>query len=414
MSKKLLIFIFLITIFVYPSLILAQEYNPGTDRCSGIVGIKSERQATGDTECADALSCPEELRNKEGGCGPIISKEESFIDKAFSGICGTIGIFCRWGESGKHVQKNNLPYALHDQVEDATTQNQGTRVYSQASNPLSIINNLLGTQSNTGGLRGYFPNELLSGSSGKGALESHKDIADCSGPGGLGLPYELCNDIAYSPGEDGGDDTIPDGINPSPIITPSTEAYQIEGCPPSSERIFIDKSRYLHLEHQFRCSTPRVIVVHWSGGWSTAQDTYNELNLLKHRGDTDRNGNPIESRRSCQFAIDENETIQMLDLYSNPNTVQMGWCAGGDNNIGSFNLEISGAWFDRTLENPGSLQFKKLEAETNEAIRVTCDLIKRYNISKTEVYGHYQLQEGKSDPGINYLKMFKERVMNEC
>lgn len=194
MQKFLSIFIFFFIIFSYPSFILAQEYNPDTDRCSGKVGIKGERQAVGDTECADALSCPEELRNKKGGCGPIISKE-SFIDKALSGICSTVGLFCRWGESGTHIKNQNLPYALHDKTGSVSFANQTTQVHTQADSAFSIIDNLLGTQSNTGGLRGYFPNELLADSKGKGALETHRDLADCSNKGGLGLPYELCKNI---------------------------------------------------------------------------------------------------------------------------------------------------------------------------------------------------------------------------
>src|SRR3989344_3581162 len=379
--------------------------------CRGQIGDRgSGQQAADDSGCATALSCPEELRIA-GKCGNLNEVENSSI---LSKFCSTFDFvenssLCRWAGGGEDL---SIPSELINQRESKSqevAQSSGTRVISQA-NTFSITDKIVGwfiSDRDTGALNKYLPYQVQQNTDDSSSpLTTHNLVAGCGeGKGSAAVPYELCNKIAYNPGEDNnGDGGVPDENYPSPIITPSTETYQIEGCPPSSERIFIDESRYLHLEHQFRCSTPRMIVVHWSGGWSTAQDTYNDLNLLKDRRDTDRNGNSIKSRRSCQFAIDENETIQMLDLYSNPNAVQMGWCAGGDNNIGSFNLEISGAWFDITLDNPGSLQFKKLEAETNEAIRVTCDLIKRYNIPKTEVYGHYQLQYGKSDPGINYLK----------
>jgi len=188
-------------------------------------------------------------------------------------------------------------------------------------------------------------------------------------------------------------------INTPTISSGSTEitdTTQIPGCPAGNSKLLVS-GKYQHLNQQFECNPPRMIVVHWSGSWSSAQATFNVLN---------------DRERSCQFAIDDRETLQMLDFYNAE--VQHGWCVGGDYNTGSISLEITGAYFDDVLNNPGTGNYSRLMKETDTSILLTCKLIEMYRIPETAIYGHYELNSGKSDPGPEYLQYFKNRVQNEC
>lgn len=195
--------------------------------------------------------------------------------------------------------------------------------------------------------------------------------------------------------------TNPSIIKPTPTISvgdgiaPNTT--QIKGCPPGNTKLHIAGTVYQHLDQQFDCHPPRMFVVHWSAGWSTAQATFDVLNTRE---------------RSCQFAIDDNTTLQMLDFYDN--AVQLGWCAGGNNNVGSINYELTGVYFDDVLQNPNTNNYQRLMKITDKAVGLTCKFINKYNIPKTAIYGHYELQTGKQDPGPEYLKYFKNRVETEC
>lgn len=180
----------------------------------------------------------------------------------------------------------------------------------------------------------------------------------------------------------------------SNLTLPPAQSYP--GCPDASTRLHV-AGRYRHLNRRLPCDRPRMLVVHWSAGWSSAQATFDVLN---------------NRDRSCQFAIDENEIIQMLDLY--PNAVERGWCAGGDANVGSINFEITGAWFDDVLDQPNTIKHNRLNIMTEKTVDLACKLIRMYNIPKTAIYGHYQLQNGKQDAGVEYLKFFKQRVNERC
>lgn len=187
---------------------------------------------------------------------------------------------------------------------------------------------------------------------------------------------------------------VPTTSQPNPTLPP---AQTTAGCPDASTRIGIPGTRYSHLNRYLPCDRPRMLVIHWSAGWSSAQATFDVLN---------------NRDRSCQFAVDDHEVIQMLNLY--PNAVERGWCAGGDANVGSINFEITGAWFDDVLRESGSEKNRKLMIMTDKTADLACRFIRMYNIPKTAIYGHYQLQSGKSDPGVSYLQFFKQRVNQKC
>ncbi len=196
---------------------------------------------------------------------------------------------------------------------------------------------------------------------------------------------------------------LPESPVPSPVPTAAQAnptlppAQTTAGCPDANTRIHIAGTRYRHLNRYLPCDRPRMIVIHWSAGWSSAQATFDVLN---------------NRDRSCQFAVDDHEVIQMLNLY--PNAVERGWCAGGDANTGSINFEITGAWFDEVLLQSGSEKNRQLMIMTDKTVDIACRMIRMYSIPKTAIYGHYQLQSGKSDPGVSYLQFFKQKVNEQC
>lgn len=183
---------------------------------------------------------------------------------------------------------------------------------------------------------------------------------------------------------------------------------QSANCPDSSQRIMVPGTTYQHLNQYHYCITPKMVVIHWSAAWTTAQATFDVLN---------------KRDRSCQFATDANTSLQMLDFY--PNKVRQGWCVGGSWNDVSISIEISGAYFDNVIKDvpgkPGEYdlndlhaRYATLKAETDRAMALTCWSLKQYNIPKTEIYGHYELNSGKIDAGKNYGTYFKQRVLKEC
>ena len=192
--------------------------------------------------------------------------------------------------------------------------------------------------------------------------------------------------------------TLSPTLQPNITLPPSTNNKQTN-CPLTG-KLNISGSQYSHLNKYLPCDKPRMIVIHWSGGWSSAQATFDTLNMRD---------------RSCQFAIDENTTIQMLDHYYS-NLVERGWCAGGDSNVGSINFEITGVWFNTVLferiQNPK--RYNQLIIMTDKTVTLTCKFLQMYNIPKSAIYGHYQLQKGKSDPGDKYLQFFKDEVNKAC
>ena len=196
--------------------------------CRGQIGDRgSGQQAADDSGCATALSCPEELRIA-GKCGNLNEVENSSI---LSKFCSTFDFvenssLCRWAGGGEDL---SIPSELINQRESKSqevAQSSGTRVISQA-NTFSITDKIVGwfiSDRDTGALNKYLPYQVQQNTDDSSSpLTTHNLVAGCGeGKGSAAVPYELCNKIAYSPGEDNnGDGGIPDGNYPLP--TPTSE-----------------------------------------------------------------------------------------------------------------------------------------------------------------------------------------------
>ncbi len=185
---------------------------------------------------------------------------------------------------------------------------------------------------------------------------------------------------------------------------------RLTSCPDISQAIIpptIDRIDYLP-DHDEYCIEPTMIIIHWSGGWSSAQETFN---VLRDRG------------LFCHFATDENEQLLGLPMYGN--IVKRAWCAAGVNSF-SLHDEITGSNFDDYLSpdlvsgnfsarGDGSAEYTaRLLAMTELSIETTCWAMRKYNIPYTQIFGHFEVTEGKPDPGPQYLSTYIDLVKNEC
>ncbi|OIO14146.1 hypothetical protein COV53_05960 [Candidatus Gottesmanbacteria bacterium CG11_big_fil_rev_8_21_14_0_20_37_11] len=197
--------------------------------------------------------------------------------------------------------------------------------------------------------------------------------------------YKVCKAVDNSPG------------------TPGTPV-QVAGCPQPLDMVAVPNTDLYLQDFDQGCITPGKIVIHWSGGWSSAKATADWLRY----GVVNKLGYPL----SCNLATDQNTQLQLLQHFNGKS--QRAWCVGGDENDSALNNEITGLFFDEVINNPNHPRYQELIAESDKAIQTTCWMLKKYNLPKSEIYGHYQLTQGKSDPGVEYLKYFKNRVENEC
>lgn len=154
--------------------------------------------------------------------------------------------------------------------------------------------------------------------------------------------------------------------------------------------------------------TPSQIVIHWSGGWSSARATADWLRY----GVVQKLGYPL----ACHLATDQNVQLQLLKYL--PDSSQRAWCVGGDDNNTALNNEITGAYFDEVVDNPSHPRYRELMKETDKAVASTCWMLNYYHISKTRVFGHFETAggkaDGKPDPGPVFMQYFRQRVNTEC
>jgi hypothetical protein len=181
---------------------------------------------------------------------------------------------------------------------------------------------------------------------------------------------------------------------PSPILGPANPPIL---CNPL-DKIFAPNTTYKPGNIRNLCMTPTRIVIHWSGGWNTAEATLATLNA---RG------------LSCQFASDSSHSLQMLDLSNSLS--EYAWCVGGNGNDGSLNIEITGTFFDEVITNQNHSRYKELINSTRRSVALTCWMLDTYHLNKnTSIFPHYDLHNGKADPGQAYFKFFKQEVNKAC
>lgn len=176
-------------------------------------------------------------------------------------------------------------------------------------------------------------------------------------------------------------------LTPGYYLSSATRCDQISQnslVVPEAARVMLTGEGRTHL-----CVSPEEIVIHWSESLTG--------NIGTHK--------TLENRDlSCQFAVDETEIWQMLEMYED--AVEVGYCTGtAEHNFKSINIELAGRAFDN---------FPPPEAELNKALELTCFLLKQYNIPQSSILGHYEISLKKEDPGVKFLVDFKRLVSERC
>lgn len=184
---------------------------------------------------------------------------------------------------------------------------------------------------------------------------------------------------------------IPGGEEPLPICQNPVG----DNCPDESQAIRIPNSDFQLLDYRGGCIKPTMIVIHWSGAWTDDYATFNTLN---------------QRELACQLATDKNITLQSQNFYKDQ--AQRGACVGGYNDF-VLNNEITGSYFDEVYDVPNHPNYQTLKITTEKALASTCFMMKQYNIPITQIFGHYQLNDGKSDPGANYLNDFIDEIQRK-
>lgn len=229
--------------------------------------------------------------------------------------------------------------------------------------------------------------------------------------------------------------------SPAPVVSADDGS-----CPNDNEVIsaevnsmstnFLD---YPYDPEPVKCIRPTMFVIHWSASPNFAGNGATRQTLVS-RG------------LSCGFAIDANGTLQMNKLYGEK--VLKEACVGGGSNDFATSVEINGVEFDLWVNSKNELvnpynneaidlnpntrkkiidekrQYyaeaygKKIEeldwgdekylnmmkVETQKALELTRWVMGKYRINKSQVYGHFQLTNGKTDPGGRYLNMIKNKL----
>ena len=147
------------------------------------------------------------------------------------------------------------------------------------------------------------------------------------------------------------------------------------------------------------CITPTKITIHWSGAWTSNDNTYD---VLVTRG------------LSCQLGTDQDGSVQQWQQMWEKKA-ELAYCTGGNENNYCLNNEMVGAYFIPPGTSPSTPDEKSpSEDEIQSAVNSTCFMMKQYNLPYTQIFGHYQLRPGKIDPGVEFLEYFINRVKQEC
>ncbi len=174
----------------------------------------------------------------------------------------------------------------------------------------------------------------------------------------------------------------------------------VSNCPDDSQAITLPNSEYKLLNYRNGCIKPTMIVIHWSAAWTDVYATFNTLNTRQ---------------LACQLATDQNITLQTQNFYKDQ--AQRGACVGTENgkayNDYALNNEITGSYFDEVYDLPNHPNFQALQKSTRKALDSTCFMMKQYNIPITQIFGHFQLNDGKSDPGKEYLNDFIGQIQEK-
>lgn len=151
---------------------------------------------------------------------------------------------------------------------------------------------------------------------------------------------------------------------------------------------------------QRACYVPNKIVLHWTtGNASTTTE-----GVAQYWADYyERTGLEL----SCHFGLDySGHLVQWLHMYDN--AIQFEQCVGGNANRGSISFEIVGQYF--MYDEDEYNVFGPTEQQQSVILNSICTLMEKYSIPLSEVYGHYELNDLKDDPGTTFMEWVREQI----
>ncbi len=196
------------------------------------------------------------------------------------------------------------------------------------------------------------------------------------------------------------------GGGPGPGTEPGGGVYNLDCGEDSGAEIMVQAGSFPVVKKLLTgpgrsgyCIIPTKITIHWSGGWTNNDVTYNTL---------------VERGLSCQIGTDQDGSVQQWQQMWEKKA-ELAYCVGGNENNYCLNNEMVGAWFIPPGTSPTKPEEKSpSEAEIQSSVNSTCFMMKQYHIPYTQIFGHYELRPGKNDPGVEFLDYFINRVKQQC
>jgi len=189
----------------------------------------------------------------------------------------------------------------------------------------------------------------------------------------------------------------------TPVITPtSTSTPVFEKCPENGDGTICFGDYYKELpasSHKNVLITPLYIIIHTddqSGHTPKRWFSYITWNGLSNRED---------GGRASHFGVGLDGIGQFLPMYQD--IVMQSWAASPNMDKKSINIEMCGRDYNNFITGKADQDTKSsIMSITEKTVDLVKRLMEQYNIPIENVLGHYQVYEGKSDPGDRYLQEY--------
>lgn len=144
---------------------------------------------------------------------------------------------------------------------------------------------------------------------------------------------------------------------------------------------------------------PEYIILHWDG--RPAGNTHRWISENTWHGLANRE----DGGKSSHFAVGMDGVGQFLPMYKD--TVKQSKAASYYMDPHCINIEMAGRDFDGIVTGEADKETQvAIETITAHTLELVINLMKQYNIPIENILGHYQVLEGKIDPGELWLQEY--------
>lgn len=149
---------------------------------------------------------------------------------------------------------------------------------------------------------------------------------------------------------------------------------------------------------------PSFIILHTDGQSITNFENWSTYGTFRGLGST----------KSVHFAVCQDDILQMLPMFETQVLQAIGTTPQySENNIRrdwnreSIQIEMCGCGYNTYISEESDEDFcQVVEKTTENTIRLVVALMVQYKIPIENIIGHYQIQNGKTDPGNLYLDQY--------